>query len=90
METITLFVGAMSMNERLAIENVVGHSLRENQKVTIQVADVNASVSKASASANDDSMLPTWCNVYDGLTDAQLESLEATILNRVNLTRAAI
>ena len=30
--------------------------------------------------------LPDWCNVYDGLSDEEIEDLENTILNRADLT----
>jgi hypothetical protein len=50
---------------------------------------MHMSPSQAEPSAEAPSQLPAWCNVYEGLTDEAISSVEATILTRADLSRAA-
>ncbi len=38
--------------------------------------------------ATDDYQLPEWCDVYDGLSDEEIERLERAISRRLDLTRS--
>ena len=78
METVTRNVRDLGENERSAAERLVGHGLRENQQLIIQVVSVDLG---AQAPAGDDTgdELPSWCNVYEGLSDEQIADLEAWV-----------
>lgn len=68
METVTHNVCDLGEDERSAVERLVGHGLRENQQLIIQVVSVELGVQAPADSSNGDE-LPAWCNVYEGLTD---------------------
>lgn len=70
------------------MEQLVGHALRENQQLVIQVMTVNVppNGAKDDAAAGN---LPEWCNVYEGLSDEQVSEVESVALQRANLTRSA-
>lgn len=65
-------------------ETALGEPLREDQQVILRV--VTPSEPKGTASAGGAS-LPDWCNVYDGLSDAEVASIESEILGRDGWTR---
>jgi len=48
---------------------------------------VPTSVEQTPSAARGGGSLPDWCNVYDGLTDDEIEDVEAVILNRSDLSR---
>lgn len=50
-------------------------------------SDPNSRDSTSPPTNSDRVELPEWCNVYDGLTDQQLEEMEAVILERADLSR---
>ena len=52
------------------------------EKLTTQPDD-------AAASGSNPPALPEWCRVYDGLSDVEIEALEAVVLTRADLTRAS-
>ncbi len=87
METIIRQVRDLEANERSTIEQLVGHSLRDNQKLVIQVVTLDDSAEKSTAPG--DKALPDWCNVYEGLTEEQVADLEQVVLRQVDLTRTA-
>jgi len=82
METIIRQVRDLDSSERLAIEQIVGHALRENQQLVIQV--MNVELQPAAATSGP---LPEWCNVYEGLSDEQVADIEKTALRRADLSR---
>jgi hypothetical protein len=86
METIIRNVCDLPQNERSAAEQLIGHSLRENQKLVIQVVNVDLADGR-SANGTGEGKLPDWCNVYEGLTDEQIADLEKAILTRADLSR---
>ena len=79
METIVRNVRDLQDNERSAAEQLVGHSVRENQQIIIQVADIDLSPAPSGAAASE-GKLPDWCNVYEGLTDAEIAEIEKSII----------
>jgi hypothetical protein len=80
----------IAAGDRPALEHVIGQSLRENQQIIIQVMTVgdaargDTSKSTPSAAAGG---LPEWCNVYEGLSDQDIEEIEQVILDRDHWTR---
>ena len=86
METIIHNFGALSEAGRNAAETLVGHSLAENQQLVIQIVNQDAPAVEAAPTAADE--LPEWCNVYAGLSDGEIATLEQAILRRLDLTRS--
>ena len=95
MEEIIRNVSELSSDERHACELAVGHELQENQQLIIQIHAIDESTrtkvpSKAiPGNGSRGSALPDWCNVYDGLSDAEIAAIEADILERADLTRSS-
>ncbi len=84
METITRQVGEMQANERSAAELLIGHRLRGHEKLILQVVNLDM-VEQASESRPAQS-LPDWCNIYNGLTDVEIDNIDKSI-TRCNLSR---
>jgi hypothetical protein len=63
------------------LERVVGQRLRDNQKLIIQITEVDGD----EVSGNPHQWRQTladWTNVYEGLSDQEIEEIEAAILDR--------
>ena len=88
MESITKKVRDISLPDKLALEHVIGQHLAENQQVIIQICSLDLLSEQATPETESAQGLPEWCNVYAGLIDEQVEAIEQTALQRVNLTRA--
>jgi hypothetical protein len=78
METISRHVADLDQTDRSALERVVGHSLHEMQQVIIQVSN-NPPDQKANGQTPA-GQLPAWCNVYEGLADAEIDELDRSII----------
>ncbi|HTK74267.1 MAG TPA: hypothetical protein VL371_03360 [Gemmataceae bacterium] len=87
METIRRNVADLDGSDRSALERIVGHALDENQRLVIQVTSNDSTPPNPPAAADAD--LPEWCDVYGGLSDAEIDDLDAAILERANLSRPA-
>ena len=88
METIVRDVGDLDRGDRSALERVIGHALSESQRLIIQVLTVELPrPAKIAAGALPD--LPEWTDVYAGLSDAEIDELDAAIRERANLFRPA-
>jgi hypothetical protein len=83
METVVHNIRDLNDQKRTAAEQLVGHELRENQQLRIQVSD---SINDASTKDPHPSEAP-WSNIYDGLNDEKIEELDEAIRQRANLTR---
>ena len=86
METITHHVDKLPASGRSAAEQLVGHSLRGNERLIIQVLEMEL----ADPCADDGppaQTLEDWARVYDGLSDAEIEEIDVVIKTRANLTR---
>lgn len=85
METITRHVGEMKANERSAAELLLGHRLRGHEQLIIQI------MSHETADQTNDShpaqSLPDWCNIYNGLTDEEIDNIDKSIV-RCDLSRS--
>jgi hypothetical protein len=71
----------LSLDERQALELVLGKSLRDDEIVSIDVA--SAPVSSVTVDA---ATVPDWWNVYQGLSDADIDELDRSI-QRLDMTR---
>ena len=89
---VNIDISSLDAFHRRAIEDVLGKELSANQRLVIQVEDVSSSPKQSSnqtettePSSNQAEAkfkLPEYCNVYAGLTDAEIVDLEALILDR--------
>lgn len=79
METVIRNVGDFESADRRAIEHVLGTHLSENQQVLIQVLDAEKKPALPPGPPVE-STLPDWCNVYEGLSDSEIEEIETSII----------
>ncbi len=86
METVTRNVRDIPQNDRLALERVIGHQLRETQQVIVNVVNLDLS-SDALSDPGTDAEVPEWWKVYEGLNDDEIDRLDEAIRKRANLTR---
>ncbi len=89
METVTRNVEDMNEADRLALEHVLGRSLREDQQLVIRVISPPG-VQEFSSTSNQGTLntapaLPEWCNVYAGLSNEEIADVEQSILRRADL-----
>lgn len=87
MESLIRNVRDIPASDRQALEHVLGHVLQENQQLIIQVINVDASAPAEGDATDAGGALPEWCNVYQGLSDEQVQDLEQAILPRADFTR---
>jgi hypothetical protein len=87
MEQIVRNVRDLDAEHRSAIEHVVGQTLRENQQLIIQIADVDDGRGTPGADTRRPQTLAEWTTVYEGLSDEQIDAVDAIIKSRANLTR---
>ena len=86
METITRQVGELRPNERSAAELLLGHRLRGNERLILQVLDLDV-LQPTSHDSQPAQTLEDWAHVYDGLNDEEIETIDAIAKTRANLTR---
>jgi hypothetical protein len=89
METVIRNVKDIGTADRRALEHVIGRELADDQRLLIRVVDEEVPQRATTGTAHADSPLPEWCNVYQGLTDEAIDSLEEIVLRRADLSRAA-
>ena len=77
MERITRNLRDLTADERSTIERLLGHPLRDDQQVIIQVT--SAAGSKPEPLPTGD-QLPDWCNVCEGMTDEDIAELDKSIV----------
>jgi hypothetical protein len=94
MESLIRNVGDIDAHDRQALEHVLGLSLRENQQLVIHIVNLNveaeAAKTPASKQGSETPVLPDWCKVYEGMSDADIDDMEHTILQRADLGRPTI
>jgi hypothetical protein len=76
-------VAALDDPHRQALEEVIGRHLKANQQLIISVTEVEM----ASDQARPAQSLDDWIEVYEGLSDAEIESIDKIAKTRANLTR---
>ena len=76
-------VATLDFPHRRAHEEVIGQELQSNQQVLISVINLQTAV-------HDDrpaQTLDDWTGIYEGLSDDEIEAVDATIKTRADLTR---
>ena len=71
---------ALDAAHRRALEDVIGTRLEQNQRLVISVTVPG--LPRCSQSLAD------WTEVYDGLTEGQVEAIDRDLMTRANLTRS--
>lgn len=84
METITRHVRDLREPEKTAAEKLVGHGLRENQALIIQVVNVDL---QTATDPRPVQTLDDWAGVYAGLDEQQIEAVDEIAKSRADLTR---
>lgn len=76
-------MGDFSADDQRVFEKAIGHKLQENQRVIIQVMDIDASTTNSSGSQNHPSgtNLDDWA-IFQDLSAEEVAELESVILAR--------
>lgn len=84
METaLQIDVATLDAPHRRALEEVIGQQLASNQRLVINVIQVTIPVTDDRPSQS----LDDWTRVYNGLSDTEVEAIDAIVNTRANLTR---
>ena len=83
MESVEHNVGDFATDDRRVFEKVLGHKLQENQRVIIQVMDIDTSKTNGNSSQNhlSGTNLDDWA-IFQDLSDEEVAELESVILER--------
>jgi hypothetical protein len=76
-------IGNLDASHRRALEELIGRELAANQRLTISITDVAA----VPPMAKPPQSLKDWTEVYDGLSDEEVDEIDQIIKTRANLTR---
>ena len=82
---LNIDVAALDLPHRRALEEVMGQSLAANQRLVISVTDIETPPSDPSERPVQS--LDDWTKVYEGLNDADIESIDKIAKTRADLTR---
>jgi len=89
MESMEQNVGDFAADDLRVFEKVLGHKLQANQRVVIQVMDVEPSRANTATSngtepstVTTDDRLPDWVTIFADVPDGEMAELEALILDR--------
>lgn len=80
----TVDISTLHPDHRRALEEILGRELTENQQLQIDVIDGDQLAGKASRPVQD---LDDLLHIYDGLTDEEIDAIDAIIKTRANFTR---
>jgi len=89
-KTIVRDVRDIAGSDRSALEHALGETLRDDQRLVVQVVTLSESPSAEQPVVAADaaySQLPEWCDVFAGLSEAEISDVERTASQRLNLTR---
>jgi hypothetical protein len=81
---LTIDVAALDPPHRRALEEVIGRELTANQRLIISVTEVEV---PSAPSARPAQTLQDWTNVYEGLSDEEIEAIDKIAKTRADLTR---
>lgn len=87
-KTIVRDVRDITGADRDVLEHALGERLRDNQRLVVQILTLadppeTAEADPTAAAAE----LPEWCDVFVGLSDAEIAAVERTTRQRLNLSR---
>jgi hypothetical protein len=76
---------SLDIEHRRAFEDVIGTPLQGNQRLLISVTEVG--ITTDTNNQRPVQSLSDWTNIYSGLTDEQIESIDRNLKTRSDLTR---
>jgi len=82
--TLNIDVATLDATHRQALEEVIGRELGANQRLIISVIDVAVPQNGTPRPAQT---LEEWTNVYEGLSEDEIEAVDKIAKTRANLTR---
>jgi hypothetical protein len=85
MESIIRDVTALDEPHRRALEDVLGRALRSNQRLVINVLEME--VPAGGAGERPRQTLADWTKVYEGLTAEEVEQIDMIAKDRADLSR---
>ena len=77
-------VATLDTPHRRALEEVIGCELEAHQRLIISVIEVE---SRPSDTARPAQTIDDWTNVYEGLSEPEIEAIDKVAKTRANLTR---
>jgi hypothetical protein len=80
MDEIIRNVRDIDTADREALEHVVGRKLGENQQLIISVVNLALAAPAVDEARPPSGQLPDWCNIYEGLTDVEIDEIEKSIV----------
>jgi hypothetical protein len=87
MESIIRDVTALDETHRRALEDVLGRELQANQRLIINVLELEVAPSSGAGGERPPQSLADWTKVYEGLSDGQIDQIDQIVKTRANLTR---
>lgn len=88
MDHVIRQVSELDAGDRRAFEHVLGYPLGDDQQILIGVQAAEPALAKEGLlETRVEEAIPDWWKVYEGLTDAEIDELDATIRRRAHLTR---
>ena len=78
-------VAGLDNTHRLALEEVIGRQLKANQRLIIRFTEREMAPSDQARPAQS---LDDWTKVYEGLNDAEIESIDTIAKMRAKLPRS--
>jgi len=88
MEKVIRKVTEIDQSDRRAIEHLIGQNLAEHQQVIISVVNLDRTNGDDSSAVAASGGVATWWNIYEGLSEEDIDRLEQVIRRRAILTRA--
>jgi hypothetical protein len=86
MEKVIRNVADIDTADRRALEHLIGKHLAEHQQVIINIVNLDRGNPRQPA-APMPQRIPAWWNIYEGLSEQEVERLDQAIRQRANLTR---
>jgi len=68
------------------LEHLIGAPLQPGQQVIVQVVEKESGGNETPSEASE-ARLPDWFNIYEGLSDEEIDRLDVAIQQRLDLTR---
>ena len=87
MDKVIRNVAEIDTADRRAIEHLIGEHLAEHQQIIISVVNLDLTSPDKSAVPTSEGV-PAWWNIYEGLSEEDVDRLDQAIRPRANLTRA--
>ena len=78
METFVKNVADFNLQDRSALERLIGRPLKDDQQLIIQIVGISEPPAQAPDADQDD--LPDWCRVYEGLSDEAIDAIDESIV----------